>query len=167
MNTRVVLKIVAVVPLTALFAFARIEMANAYYDHPTAASEHTTVSSPGGSQVTSSMPTPNGPQLTSQWWPASLSLSGTGSKTKSGTGSQSKNGGSKSGTGSQSKNHSGSKTGTGSKSANGGSKTGTASKSKLGSGSKSGTNSKTATGTQSQSKHADPPPIIPIPLPGL
>ncbi len=168
MNARVMLKIVAVVPLTALFAFARIEMANAYYDNPKAASEHATLTSAGGSGhvVTPSVPGPNGPQLTSQWFPASLSLSGTGSKTKSGTGSQSKNGGSKSGTGSQSKNHSGSKTGTGSKSVNGGSKTGTASKSKQGSGSASGTQSQTNTGTQSQSKHGDPP-LLPIPGLGI
>ena len=157
------LKIAAVVPLTAYFAFARIEMANASYDDPKVA-EHATLNFAGGGGqiVTASMSGPEGPQLVAQWWPVSVSvsLSGTGSKTKTGTGSKSKNGGSKSGTGSQSQNHSGSKSGTGSQSKNA-SNSGTGSKSKQGSQSASGTQSKTSTGTQSQSKHADPP-LIPI-----
>src|SRR6266576_4424940 len=126
MNAWVIPKVIAVVPLSALFAFARIDMANAYYaDLKVGGADQAAALAAASGTGQVMMPGVPQAQAASDW--ISLSLSLTGSKTKSGTGSQSKNGGSKSGTGSQSKNHSGSKTGTGSKSVNGGSKTGTAS----------------------------------------
>jgi len=108
----VIPKVIAVVPLSALFAFARIDMANAYYGDLKVGSDQAalTAVAGGGQVVTAAVPAPQG---ATDWLSVSLSL--TGSKTKTGTGSQSKNGGSKSGTGSQSKN-AGSKSGTGSKS---------------------------------------------------
>ena len=188
MNAWVIPKVIAVVPLSALFAFARIDMANAYYaDLKVGGADQAAALATASATGQVMMPGVPQAQAASDW--ISLSLSLTGSKTKTGTGSQSKNGGSKSGTGSQSKNAgsksgtaskskqagskgtgsksnaAGSKTGTGSKSNNGGSKTGTASKTKESG--QSGTNSQTNTGTQSQSKHDDAPLLPPIPPLGI
>src|SRR6266576_3524233 len=158
MNAWVIPKVIAVVPLSALFAFARIDMANAYYaDLKVGGADQAAALATASATGQVMMPGVPQAQAASDW--ISLSLSLTGSKTKTGTGSQSKNGGSKSGTGSQSKN------GTGSKSNNGGSKTGTASKTKESG--QSGTNSQTNTGTQSQSKHDDAPLLPPIPPLGI
>ena len=169
MEAKRIPKIVAVGTIAAFFAFARIELANAYYEHMTVGADQTTVSAPAGhAQVAVSSTVTGSPLLQDV---NSTTKTGSGSKSKgggskSGTGSKSKGGGSKSATGSKSKAGSKSKTGTGSRSIGAGSKSGTGSLSKA-SGSQSGTGSQTATGTQSQSKQegVDPPIIGTVPIP--
>jgi len=170
MDAKHVPKIIAIVPIAALFAFARIELANAYYEHVTVGGDQAAVSTGSHAQVSSTVT--SSPLL--QDMNSTTNTKGSGSKskaggTKSGTGSKSKGGGTKSGTGSQSK-AGGTKSGTGSQSKAAGSNSGTGSQSKAaGSGSQSGTGSQTQTGTQSQSKQEgiDPPIIGTIPYPPL
>ena len=156
MEAKRIPKIVAVGTIAAFFAFARIELANAYYEHMTVGADQTTVSAPAGHAQVAVSSTVTGSPL----------LQDVNSTTKTGSGSKSKGGGSKSGTGSKSKAGSKSKTGTGSRSIGAGSNSGTSSLSKA-SGSQSGTGSQTATGTQSQSKQGgvDPPIIGTVPIP--
>src|SRR5437660_4404242 len=156
MEAKRIPKIVAVGTIAAFFAFARIELANAYYEHMTVGTDQTSVSAPAGHAQVAVSSTVTGSPL----------LQDVNSTTKTGSGSKSKGGGSKSGTGSKSKAGSKSKTGTGSRSIGAGSQSGTGSLSKA-SGSQSGTGSQTATGTQSQSKQegVDPPIIGTVPIP--
>src|SRR2546428_14135209 len=83
MEAKRIPKIVAVGTIAAFFAFARIELANAYYEHMTVGADQTSVSAPAGHAQVAVSSTVTGSPL----------LQDGNSTTKTGSGSESKGGG--------------------------------------------------------------------------
>src|SRR2546428_7191978 len=80
MEAKRIPKIVAVGTIAAFFAFARIELANAYYEHMTVGADQTTVSAPAGHAQVAVSSTVTGSPL----------LQDVNSTTKTGTGPKKK-----------------------------------------------------------------------------
>src|SRR2546428_14109421 len=93
MEAKRIPKIVAVGTIATFFAFARIELANAYYEHMTVGADQTSVSAPAGHAQVAVSSTVTGSPL----------LQDVNSTTKTGSGPKKKGGGSKRGTASKSK----------------------------------------------------------------